>query len=79
MEVSLTEVVVPSADESVMASDSGRQLAELLQTHTIRAGNYGMCIGISGEEVALPLSAARLLVHLLRQMDERYAVMLLPT
>jgi excisionase family DNA binding protein len=79
IEAPLVDAVAPSADESIMARESGRRLAALLQTEKTPAEEGAVRLSIGGgEEVALPAAAVRLLARLLTEMGEGHAVTLLP-
>jgi hypothetical protein len=79
IEAPLVDAVTPSADESVMARESGLRLAALLQAQKTPAEDGAVRLRISGgEEVALPATAVRLLARLLTEMGEGHTVTLLP-
>jgi excisionase family DNA binding protein len=79
IEAPLVDAVTPSAEESVLARESGRRLAALLQVENPPAEDGAVRLRISGrEEVALPAAAVRLLARLLTEMGEGNAVTLLP-
>jgi excisionase family DNA binding protein len=71
------EPVTPTKAETELARESSRRLAPYL---TGRDGLHLQIVeeGESGEAVAVPLSAVRLLVHILTEMAQGNAVTLVP-
>ncbi|BCH21063.1 excisionase [Mesorhizobium sp. L-8-10] len=65
------DTIVPTADDAELAAKASRILS--------RRGKNGLRIRLDdGEELTLPVAAARLLTHLLTEMSQGNAVTLIP-
>lgn len=65
------DTVVPTADDAELAARASRVLS--------RRGKKSLRIRLDdGEELTLPVAAARLLTHLLTEMSQGHAVTLIP-
>lgn len=69
------ETVIPTANDAVIARDSGRALADAYRPEPMHITVQN---GMKGTDMVIPASAAKVLMHVLQEMAAGHSIIVMP-